>query len=134
MTISVRKIGDYKVHQAPNGAEYKRISLGNPINNYGNIDHIVVPPGCPTRPCSHQYTDRHFHVISGSGHIWSDGRDIPIKESDTVHIHAGTQYSLKAGDKELTVLFFSTHVGDDYTLAVKTKKPRRGKKDFGESV
>jgi len=76
------------------------------------LNRIAIQPGRRSTPAHiHGAEEEIFHVLSGTGLLWQDGRVCEVGPGDTIAHPANAQtHTLRAGDQVLDVLAFGTRV------------------------
>ena len=52
-----------------------------------SFSHVVIPPGCSSRPHYHPVAEETYYILSGEGRMLLDGRELVLRSGDALLIH-----------------------------------------------
>ena len=72
-----------------------------PINTY----EIFIVPGYVLSPHTHDNTTEYFHVISGEGELWFDGKWVPIKKGEGAYAPPNIEHGARCIGPDPLIMF-----------------------------
>ncbi len=59
-----------------------------------SVGHVVIPPGCSSRPHFHPEAEETFYILSGAARIRIDGNEFRLRPGDAVLIRPLEQHQV----------------------------------------
>jgi uncharacterized cupin superfamily protein len=109
-------VDEITIDRGPLRGRRQRLGAAAGATRIGLSRYVLGPGERPMPVHVHTDEEEHFHVLSGSGFSWQDGRTYPVGTGDTiVHLAQAEAHTIVAGDEGLEVLAFGTGSGTGMT-------------------
>lgn len=108
--VTVSPLNEAEPIELPGGSWSKMlVTSGRVGGNRSSLGYSVFTPGTELAPVCHE-TEEVAYVVSGSGELRLDSRNVPFGAGDALHIPAGVWHAVaNTGDEEVVMVFGFPH-------------------------